>query len=125
EALLDAGHVIEAERAGSTAGHLVAIGEGNRELEETVACDQGGEPLCDRGVEAKRAPQERAPRERNGHEIGDAAELYRKGLDTRGHEDRIRAAALRSRTGRATRRLGHRTRLRVDAEGERVGVRGR
>jgi hypothetical protein len=106
------------------AGDAVATGDRDVDEDRAAGLHEAPEGVGDVRVEAERAQEQRAPRERNGDEVRRSGEDRVERLRTRGEEERVRGSAAADGPGRATRRLGHRRGGCVDADDERGGVGG-
>ena len=109
---------------GREAVEAVPLGRSEEELQLAAGPEQRGEVGGDGRVTAEAAAEQRAPREPDGHEVGDAVQLGRDGLGRSQEEHRVGQTALADRSRDATGRLGHRRGIRVETDGEGLRVRG-
>ena len=103
-------------------GRRVATGDRQRELEPTGRCDEAGDRPGHDGIEAERTPEQRGPREPDRHSIRDARQLRWQALDAGGQEPGPPGRRIRMPPSGSPRRFGHRARVRIDTEDERLGI---
>ena len=84
-----------------------------------------GETASDGGIEPQAALEERAPGKPNGHELCGRGEHGRRGLCGGEDEADVRATALPRRAGCPSRGFGHRGRIRIQAEHQRLWLQRR
>jgi hypothetical protein len=92
-------------------------------LDTAVGCDDVGDAAQHGPVQAQHAPEQRAPRERDRHERDDAGQRSGQRLGGPGEEQGVRQPSRRSGAVGSTGCLGHRRRVRIDADHQGVRLR--
>ncbi len=106
---------------------MQAVPDGRRQhqLQHAPGRNEARDAIGDQAIGADAAAQQGAPRKTHRDEVGTGDEHRWERFGAREHESRVREAALPGRSSGATRRLGHRRRVGVDAQHEGPGLPGR
>lgn len=117
-----AGRARDLARVRRHAVQTVPLSRCEGHLEHAIGGNETRQASGDHGIESDAAAEQGSPREADRHEIGQRGKLRRQCLGGAEDESGVLEPALPRRPGGASRRLDHRCRVGVEAEGEGVGL---